>query len=396
MIGTRVDDVDGPRLIRSKFGWWFIGNQTWTLLAADAVLHDGSLCGEAAEFLRGTRAFNPIEPRAYELTVLTSTDCNLGCAYCYQNKVLDSSGGHRPVRIDRNVLSPLTIKKIQRFAEKKMNEANLKDLFLVLFGGEPLLNAKGCRGLLQSLRSVGLKTASIVTNGVLLKPELAVALQTDGLANVQITLDGSRSDHNKIRLFRSGAATYDIILRNVARSMDITQLAWQFRVNVSHHNFQQIDLIFRELMDAGIVPSKCTMLFAWVGDKGLGYNNLLGFSKTVRDAFVEWSIAALKCGFLVPRPSMKRLCQTCSKAGGRHGAVVNSDGKLYSCWQSAGKVGFEVGDVENGFDTLTETRDRWVSCGYEFRQQNRGLFEDFHDEVDGRFLDYLHENGLLQ
>jgi uncharacterized protein len=75
---------------------------------------------------------------------------------------------------------------------------------------------------------------------------------------------------------------------------------------------------------------------------------------------------------------------------------VNSDGKLYSCWQSAGKVGFEVGDVENGFDTLAETRDRWVSCGYEFRQQNRELSEGFHDEVDGRFLDYLHENGLLQ
>jgi uncharacterized protein len=396
MIGTRVDDIDGPRLIRSKFGWWFLGNQTWTLLAPDAVLQTGSLSEETENFLRGTRAFNPITTQAYMLTVLTSTDCNLGCGYCYQNKALDSSGGHRPPRIERNVLGPLAISKILSFTEKKMNEENLKDLFLVLFGGEPLLNATRCLDLLKSARSIGLKTASIVTNGVLLKPKLAVALHANGVRDVQITFDGSRSDHDKIRAFRSGASTYDIILRNVALAMSITQLSWQFRVNVSHHNFERIKYIFREIIDAGVEPSKCTILFAWVGDKGLGYNNSLGFSKTVRDAFVEWSIAALKCGFMVPRPNMKRTCQTCSNAGGRYGAVVNSDGKLYSCWQSAGKSGFEVGDIERGFDALEETRDRWVSCGYEFLQNDRDSSESFHDEVDGRFLDYLHENGLLR
>lgn len=395
MIGTRVYDTEAPRLIRSKYGWWFIGNQTWTLLAPSAVKEDGRLCEEVGEFLKGTHAFELTKPSAYELTVLTSTSCNLSCEYCYQNILPDQTGGHHPTRIDRNILTPTIIERLCEFTEKRMSEAKLNSLSLVLFGGEPLLNAKGCFALLRRLRDIGLSSASMVTNGVLLKPELAFDLALNGLRNVQITLDGSRSDHNKMRLFRSGAATYDIILRNVAASMKVRSLKWQFRVNVSHHNFRKINHIFDELIDAGVEPSSCIMLFAWVGDKGLGRDNGLNYSSTVRDAFVEWSITAMTRGFVVPRPSMKRICQTCSSAGGRYGAVVNSDGKLYSCWQSAGKVGFDVGDVENGFSNAVGIESRWVKCGYEFQQPDHRAWDDFYDEVDGRFLDYLHESALL-
>ena len=62
MIGTRLDEIDAPRLIKSKFGWWFIGNRTWTLLNHEAVDTDGELSEATIAFLRREGAFEPRVP----------------------------------------------------------------------------------------------------------------------------------------------------------------------------------------------------------------------------------------------------------------------------------------------------------------------------------------------
>jgi uncharacterized protein len=92
---------------------------------------------------------------------------------------------------------------------------------------------------------------------------------------------------------------------------------------------------------------------------------------------------------------MKTTCQICSVPGGKYGAVVNADGKLYSCWQSAGKPGFDVGTVDEGYRCVSEVREHWVRCGYEYRQTNPTVTGEFLDQVDGQLLDYLHVSGRL-
>ncbi|MFF0292761.1 radical SAM protein [Kitasatospora sp. NPDC004614] len=394
MLGTRVDEIDAPRLIRSTHGWWFLGNQTWTLLKSEQVLQDGTICAEIEEFLHSHGAYRPRIPSAYTLTVLPTTTCNLGCGYCFQNTGLDPAGGNKPQRIDGYRLDTATIDRIAHFTESQMERAGLRSLDLVVFGGEPLLNPRGCLALLQHCGTIGLRSAVMTTNGVLLTPTIAKNLNAAGLSGVQVTFDGSREDHDRIRVTRNGGATFDTIVRNVARATDVTTLSWGLRVNISHHNFDRIGEVFAQWKEH-LDPGRCTVSFAWVGDAGFGYGNDLRHVDEVSQKFVEWQVMALECGFRITRPGMKTTCHTCSAPGGKYGAVVNADGTLYSCWQSAGKDGFEVGTLDDGYLTADRVSDRWVQCGYEYDQAPTEVVADFHDRVDGQVLDYLYATGRL-
>ncbi|HYJ00317.1 MAG TPA: radical SAM protein [Thermoleophilaceae bacterium] len=394
MIGTRLDDVDAPRLIESEHGWWFIGNRTWTLLDSDLVGPDGTVDESAQAFLVAHGAYRPRVATSFSLTVLTTTSCNLGCGYCFQNTALDPSGGNRPLRIDRRRLDAGTVDRIVGFTAERMARAGLDKLHLLLFGGEPLLNPPACLRLLDGARGIGLDKAFMTTNGVLLTEELAKDLDAAGLDGAQITFDGSREDHDQIRVKRSGAGTFDAIVRNVALATEVTDLGWNLRVNVSHHSFDRIGELFSQL-EGRVDPARCTVTFAWVGDAGFGYGNALRHVDDVSDGFVAWSVAALEAGFDVTRPSMKTTCQICSVPGAAHGAVVNADGVLYSCWQSAGKPGFDVGTIDDGYLEVSEVPDRWVTCGYEYEQEDGTAAAEFQDRVDGRVLDYLYDSGRL-
>ncbi len=392
MIGTRVDKADAPRMVQGKYGWWFIGNQTWTLLRREHRCADGVVRQDIDDFLRKNGAYRPRIPKSFSLTVLTTTTCNLGCGYCFQNMSLDSAGGHRPPRIERQRLERGTIDRITRFTARRMAEADLEKLYLLLFGGEPLLNFRGCMQMLEAANKIGLQKATMTTNGVLLTPEVAKNLESAGLNHIQVTFDGSREDHDKIRVQHSGGPTFDAIVRNVESSTEVTDLIWNFRVNVSHLNFDRIGDLFSQL-EGRVDPSRCSVTFAWVGDAGFGYSNALRHSDEVVDGLVAWSITALKAGFRLGWPSMKTTCQICSNPGGRYGAVVNADGTLYSCWQSAGKHGFEVGTIDDGYLETSQVSDRWVTCGYEYEQVDPLVADEFHDRVDSQVLDYLYETG---
>jgi uncharacterized protein len=394
MIGTRLDDTDTPRLVSSARGWWFIGNRTWTLLRPEQVAADGTIRPDAEQFLRASGAYRPRTPRSFMLTVLTSTVCNLGCGYCFQNTGPGTDNPYRPDRIARQRLTSAMIDRIVGFTAERMAESGLDRLYLLLFGGEPLLNPRGCLELLERTGDLGRDYANMATNGVLLTRPLARSLAAAGLRGAQVTFDGSQEDHDAVRVKHSGAGTFETIVRNMARADEVTDLRWNLRVNVSHHNVERIGKLYDQF-EGRLDPSRCSVTFAWVGDSGVGYENDLKHGDRVADQFLDWSIQGLERGYQVQRPSMRTTCQTCSVPGGRHGSVINADGTLYSSWQSAGKPGWEVGTVDTGYQDLDTVRERWVNCGYEYEQADGGQLARFQDSVDGRLLDYMFASGRL-
>jgi len=79
--------------------------------------------------------------------------------------------------------------------------------------------------------------------------------------------------------------------------------------------------------------------------------------------FIDWHLRALSAGFRVDPTVVAKSCRYCDTVGGRDGAVVSADGKLYSCWDWVGQSGFEVGDLDAGYGREAEIAERWVSCG---------------------------------
>ncbi|MFD0660951.1 radical SAM protein [Thermocatellispora tengchongensis] len=364
-------------------------------LGAHHLTADGALRPGTERRLRERGLLSAVPDRAYSLTVLTSTDCNLGCGYCFQNTGQDPHGGARPPRIAHARLTSQTITSILAFAGRQMAAAGLDELRILLFGGEPLLNPRGCLELLSRAADHGLSSAWMISNLTLLTPPLARRLEDLGLRSIQVTFDGDRDDHDRIRVRRSRGGTFDTIAGNIVRASQVTSIRWILRVNVSHHNHPGIDSLIDRL-GAALDPSRCSIYFAPVGDVGVGYANDLRHTGELSARFTRWQRAALDRGFTVSRPRAYVPCATCGHGDGRYGAVVNADGTLASCWETAGKPGWEVGTVGEGYLPAARTRERWISCGdmYRHHEDERAL-ASFRDTVDAALLDYLDETGRL-
>ena len=77
-------------------------------------------------------------------------------------------------------------------------------------------------------------------------------------------------------------------------------------------------------------------------------------------------------------------------------AVVSADGRLYSCWDSAGQADFEVGDLDSGYAPPAQMAERWVSCGYQAEGQAPVLCDDLLDRTAGAVLEAGWRNGGLR
>jgi uncharacterized protein len=91
---------------------------------------------------------------------------------------------------------------------------------LTFFGGEPLLNLPVLYYLAErmwsSCQARGVRMLiNVITNGLLLTPEIVDRLSPLGLNGVKITLDGDRETHNRMRPLRGGQGTFDRIIHNI-------------------------------------------------------------------------------------------------------------------------------------------------------------------------------------
>jgi len=390
-----VETAPRERLIRGRDHWWFLGPGGIAKVYQHHLDSDGSLLPKAEQFLRDAGLYALKSHTSYALTVLTSTDCNLGCGYCFQNTGQDLTGGNRPPRMAHARLTTEMIDRTLEFTGRQMAAAGVDRLTVTLFGGEPLLNFRGCRELLARAADYGLIGALMVTNGVLLTPLIARELHDRGLTSIQITFDGEAGTHDTIRVRRSGGGTFDSIVQNMMRAADAAPLMWQLRVNVSHHNRTGINTLIEQLADR-LDRKRCLLYFAWVDDMGVGYANDLAPTEELAVEFAGWNRRAAELGFIPYRPGPRQACATCSYRDGRHGAVVHPDGVLSSCWATAGMPGWEVGDIDTGYLPATQTDGRWQTCvGMGQSEQNLAALDGFRDRSDAIILDDLAAAGKL-
>ena len=142
----------------------------------------------------------------FDVTILTTSACNLACTYCYQ----DGIDLKRYMRED-------TSRSVINWINDRMEDIRPKVLHLTLFGGEPLLNPKAAialsRSLYESTQERGVHfQISMITNGVLLTEEIVEELVKNGLSKVKITLDGDEKAHDAKRLHRNGKGSFKTII----------------------------------------------------------------------------------------------------------------------------------------------------------------------------------------
>ncbi|MBI2829147.1 MAG: radical SAM protein [Acidobacteria bacterium] len=310
------------------------------------------------------------------VTVLTTLQCNFACDYCFQ-------GDHGDYNKFAEKMSLESAREVVAWIEKRLDEVRPEKFVLTLFGGEPLLNlpvayylAEQCYGLCAAR---GVKQGiSVITNGLLLTPDVVDRLTPYGLYGVKVTLDGDRETHNRMRPLRGRQGTFDRIVENVRRvahkvpitiggNFDESSVEscpalldflreQEFADKIAKVNFKPVIKSFAEATPKGVIP------LTVVGDAGKPLNGTCmtsagaGASKgsSVCDSchFVDEKMAFLrsetrKRGFPTPDGVHMGPCEIHR----RHAYTIGPDGALYACPGFTGAATESTGHIDGRQET---------------------------------------------
>ena len=333
------------------------------------------------------------------VTVLTTLQCNFACDYCIQ-------GDHGEYNKTASKMSLETAARLATFIEERLDTVKPEKFVLSFFGGEPLLNVPVIYLISERAHAAasarGVKILiNIITNGLLLTPEVVDRLLPFGLNGVKITLDGDRDTHNRMRPLRGRQGTFDRIIENLRKVHDKVAITiggnfdessvdsypalldflgeQEFADSIAKINFKPI-IHMPEPTAKGIIP----LTVIGEGGKPLsgacmtGAGAGTGKKSSVCDSchFVDEKMQFLrdetrKRGFPTPDGVHMGPCEIHR----RHAYTIGIDGGLYACPGFGSEVTQSIGHIDGRqeparaaaaayFDRLTPHKEECGDCSF--------------------------------
>ena len=158
------------------------------------------------------------------LTIAPTMDCNYSCSYCFENC-------KRSVYMTEEVIS-----SIIKFLK---NNETTKNVHVTWFGGEPLMGINQIRSLYSQMIQLSDKrySFSMITNGFLMSLNIIEFLKEMKLRHIQITLDGLKENHNKVKYTSNCADTFTRTIKNIDLLVSSApDIRVDIRVNMNKEN----------------------------------------------------------------------------------------------------------------------------------------------------------------
>lgn len=190
---------------------------------------------ELVDLVRWVRQNLNKSPKAItNYTILTTTDCNARCFYCYERGCTKVS------------MNEETARSTIAYIKEHCGGQKVK---ITWFGGEPLVNFPVIDQICEGLDKEGVDFESrMVSNAYLFDDNMiSKAVGAWKLKSVQITLDGTEAVYNRSKAFiyRNGSA-YQVVTRNIAHALD-AGLFVVIRLNMDLNNAEDLLLLADEL-----------------------------------------------------------------------------------------------------------------------------------------------------
>lgn len=179
----------------------------------------------------------------YLLTINPTMGCNFKCWYCYETHIPGSKMG-----------TPI-IDRVLRFIDnEKGHNKNLSFFNMSFFGGEPLIYydqvvvplLKGAKNIFDDTDITF--SSTFTTNGYLIDQNKIDFLKEHSVTGMQITLDGSREFHDKVRYVTESKGSYDKIIENI-KLLAKNDLEVTMRINFTRENFESCISISDDFAD---------------------------------------------------------------------------------------------------------------------------------------------------
>jgi len=327
------------------------------------------------------------------LTVLTTLQCNFACDYCFQ-------GDHGDYNTHADKMSLDTAQRVVEWFERELDSVRPEKFVLKVFGGEPLLNLPVMYALAErawraaQARNVT-RYVNIITNGLLLTPEVVDRMLPFGLNGVKITLDGDKDTHNRMRPLRGGQGTFDRIVENIRQVAGRVRIAiggnfdeatagsfpalldflkaQEFGDKLVKVNFKPV--IRNEPVSAkGIIPltpvnasgAKATLKGTCMTSVGSGAGAACDSCHTMEDQMTFIREETQRHGFPTSDGIPKGMCHV-HKA---HAHTIGPEGSLYACPGFTGQAALSTGHIDDRKDSWRESAlekferlHPWKECG---------------------------------
>lgn len=163
---------------------------------------------ENEDALYDARFYRKIFFDSWQLIIMPTHRCNFKCKYCYENSEFSS-------------VKDMSLEEQKRILKYIQKNARLHSKLRVSwFGGEPLLAVKAIKYMSEEIVKICDKSnirydSEMTTNGYNLTPEVFDMLYQNKIYIYQITLDGTKTEHDKQRVKADGSETFDRIFNNL-------------------------------------------------------------------------------------------------------------------------------------------------------------------------------------
>ena len=306
-------------------------------------------------------------------------DCNLACQYCFAEE------GEYHGR--RALMSFEVGKKALDFLIA--NSGNRRNLEVDFFGGEPLMNWEVVKQLVEYGRSKEKEynknfRFTMTTNGVLLNDEIMEYCNRE-MSNVVLSLDGRKEVNDKMRPFRGGKGSFDLIVPKFQKFAEMRgDRDYYVRGTFTRHNLdfctvvmEFADLRFRSMSIEPVV-AKPEEEYA-IREEDLPqimeeYDHLAEeYIKRKKEGrgfnFFHFNID------LNQGPCVAKRLSGCGS--GTEYLAVTPWGDLYPCHQFVGQEEFLLGNVDTGV-TNERIRDEFKLCNVYAKDKCRDCFARFY------------------
>ena len=296
-------------------------------------------------------------------TILTTTDCNARCFYCYEKG--------RPRRPMSNDIALRTAQYIIDHCEKQK-------VSISWFGGEPLFNKSVITTICHRLSEAGIDySSSIISNGYLFDDNTvkeAVAIWR--LKRVQITLDGTETIYNRSKAFiYKGVNAYQRVIANIHRLLE-AGIRVSIRLNIDVHNADNLKELADELHQEFGSNDKLTvylhMLFE-MSDGSVAIKNEQE-RKTVFEKMKEIETRLADYGLYEIKPLSEGITISRCMADNDHSVVIEPSGNIGKCEHYSedhfiGHIGSDNRDEEM-VERFRECHDEIEACATCFDYPN--------------------------
>lgn len=306
-------------------------------------------------------------------------DCNLACRYCFAEE------GEYHGR--RAMMDFETGKKALDFLVK--NSGNRVNLEVDFFGGEPLMNWQTVKELVAYGRSLEEPyhkkfRFTLTTNGILLDDEIQEFLNRE-MSNVVLSIDGRREVNDRMRPFRGGQGSYDVIVSKFQKLAESRgQTNYYVRGTFTRHNLDFAKDVLH-LADLGFEQISVEPVVAPDDEEYAIRKEDVPAVLEEYDRLAAALLQRKKEGkgvnffhFMIDLEGGPCVAKRLSGCGsGTEYLAVTPWGDLYPCHQFVGQEDFLMGNVDEGV-TKTEIRDAFKSCNVYAKEKCRDCFARFY------------------